>query len=86
MICGLAFKGFPETADIRYSTTLDFIDLVTKKNKDIQIFVYDPIIKKNEINKINLEYKNIFNLTSKKFMELFFLTITQVFVILILKK
>jgi UDP-N-acetyl-D-mannosaminuronic acid dehydrogenase len=55
---GLAFKGSPETSDIRGSTSLDII----KKFKDYKnIFCYDPILSKNEIKNLGLRYQNINN-------------------------
>lgn len=46
---GLAFKGEPETADIRNSTSIDIIKKLEKYYKNIT--VYDPVMKKKEIIK-----------------------------------
>ena len=57
LICGLAFKGFPETSDIRNSISIVFINKLNKKNK---IYVYDPVIKKNNLDKKNIHFiKNL---------------------------
>ena len=49
-IMGFAFKGSPETADIRGSTTKDLIDLLLKNgaNSD-NLFGYDYIVEQEEI-------------------------------------
>ena len=58
-IIGLAFKGFPETSDIRFSTSIDFIKLLN--NKETNIRVYDPFVKLKEINNLKLKHTNIAN-------------------------
>ncbi len=51
-IAGLAFKGFPETSDIRDSSTLKLIE---KLPKFLKFNIYDPLIKEPLIiNKYNL--------------------------------
>lgn len=53
---GLAFKGYPETSDVRYSTSIQVIKCFSKfKN----IYCYDPVLKVNEIKKLGLKYSNI---------------------------
>ena len=57
-ILGLAFKGEPETSDFRSSTTLDLINLIPDKKN---LFVYDPIVNKEDIKKYKLKYLDINN-------------------------
>ena len=53
-IIGFAFKGDPETADIRGSTTIDFLmELKKKVSKRKIIFGYDPIVKSEEIESLD---------------------------------
>ncbi len=56
-IIGFAFKGDPETGDIRNSSTLTVVDELKKKYKNL--FGYDPIVKREEIKNLNVEYVNI---------------------------
>ena len=49
-IIGFAFKGEPETSDVRASTTIDLINHFRKKGiRDSSFFGYDPIVSKEEI-------------------------------------
>jgi UDP-N-acetyl-D-mannosaminuronic acid dehydrogenase len=41
-IMGLAFKGTPETSDVRHSSTLDFINLIDFDKKNL--FGYDAVV------------------------------------------
>ncbi len=59
LICGLAFKGFPETSDVRNSISIFFVNKLNKKNK---VYVYDPVIKKDDLSKKNLNYVKSLNL------------------------
>ena len=59
-ILGLAFKGFPETDDVRGSISLKIIDLF-KENFDIDVDIYDPIVDVNQIKKYGKPHKNINN-------------------------
>lgn len=53
---GVAFKGNPETSDYRDSTSL----LLLKKLKKIKnLEIYDPVIIKSELKKINYKLSNI---------------------------
>lgn len=54
LIFGLAFKGFPETSDIRSSVTIDLIKILEKKNK---IEVFDAVLEKN--NFMHNQYKKL---------------------------
>ena len=48
LLCGISFKGFPETKDYRGSVTLKFYELL-KKNKNYQIYLHDPLFTNKEI-------------------------------------
>jgi len=53
---GLAFKGYPETSDVRDSTSIQVINCFSKfKN----IYCYDPVLKEKEIKRLGLKYSNI---------------------------
>ena len=53
-IIGFAFKGEPETSDMRDSTTLEMVQLI-KNLTSWEIFGYDPIITKGEIEKLKIK-------------------------------
>ena len=54
-IIGFAFKGNPETADLRGSTTIDFLNELKVKTIGSQnIFGYDPVIKSNKIDDLHI--------------------------------
>lgn len=53
-IIGFAFKGEPETSDMRGSTTLDLISFLKEVNKNI--YGYDPVVEKDEIEKLGVRY------------------------------
>lgn len=50
LFCGLAFKGNPETNDVRDSTTIELIENLKKKTK-CSIYVHDYVVKDIEIIK-----------------------------------
>lgn len=52
-IIGFAFKGEPETSDLRESPTLWFLDEL-KKNKVEKIWGYDPIVESNELENLGV--------------------------------
>lgn len=55
-LVGIAFKGNPETSDYRDSTSLDLL----KKLKNIRnLKIYDPVISKKELKKINFPFSSI---------------------------
>ncbi len=54
-ISGFAFKGHPETSDIRSSTTIDFLNEL-KKNKIKNIFGHDFKVSKKEITDLGVKY------------------------------
>jgi len=61
-IIGFAFKGEPETSDMRGSTTIDLLEyLKTKEAKEELIFGYDPVIHSEEIELLNIKYANLIN-------------------------
>ena len=53
-ITGFAFKGNPETSDIRMSTTVSLLDIF-KKNKFNNIWGHDFKLEKNEIEKLDIK-------------------------------
>lgn len=58
LLCGLSFKGTPETKDYRGSATLEFL----KKLKKYKLELFDPLYTKNEIKKLNIKpFKKIKN-------------------------
>ncbi len=56
---GIAFKGNPETSDFRGSNAIELINLLKKNFNLKNIFVYDPVIKKNDILKLGLKNTTI---------------------------
>ncbi len=56
-IIGLAFKGEPETSDVRGSTSLAIIKKLKKQYENI--VVYDPVIKKTEIEQLGLKFTDL---------------------------
>lgn len=59
-ISGFAFKGEPETSDLRDSTTIDFLNIL-KKNKFYNIYGHDYLVSKSEIRALGIKYENIKN-------------------------
>jgi nucleotide sugar dehydrogenase len=56
-IMGFAFKGYPETSDIRNSPTIDLLDILKDKLKNrAAIYGYDPVVKKEGIKKLGVRY------------------------------
>lgn len=51
-ICGLAFKGNPETGDVRNSTAIDIAEILKTNVKSL--IGYDPIAVKNEIEEFGI--------------------------------
>ncbi len=56
-IVGFAFKGTPETSDMRDSTTLHF--LTELKKYSAQIYGYDPVVPASEILALGVEFVDI---------------------------
>ena len=57
LIIGLAFKGWPETNDLRGSTGIDLA--LSLKGKCKSLYVYDSLIEKEAFQKLKLSYKDI---------------------------
>ena len=55
-IVGLAFKGNPETSDLRDSTSIDLIKKFKNKKK---FYVYDPVVDKQTLTKLGYNYENL---------------------------
>jgi len=53
LVCGLAFKGEPETADIRNSSSIEIIEFFRNSVNSIQC--HDPIVSINQINELGLK-------------------------------
>ncbi|MBA9076974.1 nucleotide sugar dehydrogenase [Rufibacter quisquiliarum] len=53
LVCGLAFKGHPETGDIRNSTALDILELLRGRVKSIS--GHDPVATHEELREFNVE-------------------------------
>jgi UDP-N-acetyl-D-mannosaminuronic acid dehydrogenase len=58
LFLGLAFKGEPETSDTRESSSLKIIN---KFSNFKNIVCYDPVLKKKDVEKLNLNYTSINN-------------------------
>lgn len=52
-IVGFAFKGRPETSDVRNSTTLDLLEILQKKANNI--YGFDPVVDQKEIRKYKVK-------------------------------
>ena len=57
-IIGLAFKGNPETSDLRESTTVWFIEKLLSEGIE-NIWGYDPIVTKTDIESTGIKYCNL---------------------------
>ena len=57
LVCGLAFKGYPETGDIRNSTSVEILKLL--ESKGAQMTGYDPVALQEEIDYFNIKSVNI---------------------------
>lgn len=53
-IIGFAFKGWPETSDVRFSPTLDILSLLKGKNNNI--YGFDPVVKPAVIASCGVKY------------------------------
>lgn len=53
-LVGFAFKGEPETSDLRDSTTVDLSKLM-KINTTWELFGYDPTVRKDEIERLKIK-------------------------------
>tara|TARA_B100000965_G_C19603452_1_gene764483 strand:- start:23031 stop:24707 length:1677 start_codon:yes stop_codon:yes gene_type:complete len=57
-IIGFAFKGNPETSDLRDSTTLWLLEEL-KKNGFVNIYGFDPVVNKEELEEIGVKPTSI---------------------------
>jgi UDP-N-acetyl-D-mannosaminuronic acid dehydrogenase len=53
---GMAFKGAPETSDLRDSTSLK---IIKKFSNNQNIFCYDPVVQRSEIKKLGYKYATV---------------------------
>jgi UDP-N-acetyl-D-mannosaminuronic acid dehydrogenase len=49
LIIGIAFKGFPETSDIRYSSSIDLINLFSNKEN---LYLHDSVVSNDDLLKV----------------------------------
>jgi nucleotide sugar dehydrogenase len=57
---GLAFKGYPETSDMRGSPAIDVINILKKDlNSRLIICGYDPIVDKQDIEELEIKYQTL---------------------------
>ncbi|MDD4900563.1 MAG: nucleotide sugar dehydrogenase [Patescibacteria group bacterium] len=56
-VAGLAFKGEPETDDMRYSTSVEIIKKLKKRYKNI--FVHDPVVSERNIRRAGFKYSSV---------------------------
>lgn len=52
LVMGFAFKGLPETSDMRHSTTLDL--LPTLRDAGMDLYGYDPVVPDEEIERLGI--------------------------------
>jgi UDP-N-acetyl-D-mannosaminuronic acid dehydrogenase len=57
IIMGFAFKGDPETSDMRNSTTIDVLNLLKPHCENI--VGYDPVVKSEEIESLGVTYQEV---------------------------
>jgi len=62
LVLGFAFKGIPDTDDVRYSPTLPLIEFLEKE--EAILFGYDPNVSEDVIN--NLGVENISDIYEKE--------------------
>jgi UDP-N-acetyl-D-mannosaminuronic acid dehydrogenase len=59
-ILGFAFKGYPETSDMRGSVSLDILKYLKKKlHNKILYCGYDPVVKKEQIESYGVKYMDL---------------------------
>lgn len=56
-ICGLAFKGYPETGDLRHSSAIEIYNLLKKYTRNI--YGFDPIASKKDIQEAGIKYASL---------------------------
>ncbi len=65
-ILGLAFKGNPETADLRGSTVFPLVRCLKLKFKYSKIYGFDYIVPKNDFKTVNIFYLNTIQSSFRK--------------------
>jgi UDP-N-acetyl-D-mannosaminuronate dehydrogenase len=60
-VIGLAFKGIPETNDLRGSMALRIIKELKSKFQNIQIFGFDPVVIEEETKELGIEFVNTYD-------------------------
>jgi UDP-N-acetyl-D-mannosaminuronic acid dehydrogenase len=65
-IIGLAFKGIPETNDLRGSMALRVIKALKNKFQNIQIFGFDPIVIEDETRELGIKFVNTYDEATDK--------------------
>jgi UDP-N-acetyl-D-mannosaminuronic acid dehydrogenase len=61
LLCGLAFKGVPETDDLRGSMGLKFLEIIENIDRNDEIFLFDFEVPSNKLTKIGKVVENIEN-------------------------
>ena len=56
-VLGFAFKGKPETSDMRDSPTLDLVKEL--KLKGVEIYGHDPLVDKKEIEELGVSFVDL---------------------------
>lgn len=59
LICGLAFKGNPETGDLRNSSSIEIYNIM--KTKNVDLCGYDFVADEKELISMNVKYHNIYD-------------------------
>ncbi len=55
LVLGFAFKGKPETDDMRYSPTLPILEYL--KNKSVDVVGYDPMVPQEKIKNLGIKFE-----------------------------
>ena len=56
-LLGFAYKGYPETSDMRGSPTVDILKILQSRLKNTAVFFgYDPVAKKENIERLRVTY------------------------------
>lgn len=57
LVCGLAFKGYPETGDIRNSTSVEILKLLEQEGAEV--YGYDPVALEEDIKEFDIKNVSI---------------------------
>lgn len=57
LVCGLAFKGYPETGDIRNSTSVEILQMIEKEGA--KVYGYDPVALIEDIESFNIKHVSV---------------------------